>query len=219
MQPIMSFKIKSVWPFFAGFKSTWLVIKTALFGMTLSLTLASTAVANETVPFKNIAMLAEPNDLFFTEAGFYYVLDREQNLAWLLDEAGTFQGLVAFIRHDGVVRVIRDGETYFDFNENDPVSSALYSGLTEDRLPDTRSVFQQIAGSRLAEPLGDVLPAGALFTSSFTVELPDGDLRTWWPDADALGVFVRDEGTQDMWFFLMAELAPALDLSWENSDE
>jgi hypothetical protein len=171
------------------------------------------------VPFINILTLAEPNDLFHSEAGFYFVLDGEQNLAWMMDEDGYFQGLVAFNRYDGIVHVVRDGRIEFEFDETAPVSPTLFEGFKEEYLPATRAQFQQIAGSRMVAPLGDFLPEGTLFTSLFTVETPDGEYHVWWPDYQARGVFVENLETRDMRFVFMKDLAPVLNLPMETPDE
>lgn len=185
----------------------------------LSISVGSVSSAEQTVPFKNIVALAEEDDLFFSEAGFYYVLDREQQLAWLLNEDGYFEGLLAFNRYNGMIQAIRDGRIEFEFDENDPVSATLFEGFKEEYLPATRAQFQQIAGSRMNAPLGDFLPEGTLFTSMFTVETPDGEYHVWWPDYQARGVFVENLETRDMRFVSMKDLAPVLNLTTETSDE
>ncbi len=174
---------------------------------------ASVGVAEQKVPFKNIVALAQSNDLFNSEIGFYYVLDSEQNLIWLLNEEGYFEGLIAFLEYDDAFHAIRNGRTEFEFSANVPVSATLFDGFKEEYLPATRAQFTRIAGSKLIEPLGDFLPEGTLFTSLFTVETPDGSYLTWAPDYLARGIYVENFDTGDISFVSMNDLASALNLS------
>ncbi len=173
-------------------------------------TLAPLTLSADTVPVEAIATQAYPTEVFHSEQGFYYLLDVDPGLAWILDENGSFETLVAYLQIDGVISVIQNGEWAFNIPAEREASQIQYTGLDEDTLPSTRPFLQQIIGQELTDPLGDFIPAGARFEAMFTMSTPQGDYFTWYPEDRGRGLFIKNLEANDERYVPFANLMEAV---------
>ncbi|MFG5380010.1 hypothetical protein [Yoonia sp. R2-816] len=164
----------------------------------------------ETAPIETIASQAYPNEIFHSKLGFYYVLDANPGLAWILNGNGEFDTLVAYSKAGDVFNVIENGEWVFDIAVDRQASQTQWSFSNDPELPDTRVFLQQIIGQELTKPLGDVIPAGARFEPAFTMSTPEGVYFTWYPDARAHGIFVTNLETNDERYVPITDLKSAV---------
>ncbi|MDX8355406.1 hypothetical protein [Cognatiyoonia sp. IB215182] len=164
----------------------------------------------ETVPIEAIARQAYPNEIFHSKLGFYYVLDANPGLAWILNENGEFDTLMAYSKADDVFNVIEDGKWVFEIPVDSQASQIQWSFSNDPEFPGTRPFLQQIVGQELTVPVGDFIPAGARFEAEFTMSTPEGVYFTWYPDDRADGIFVTNLETNDERHVLIADLKPAV---------
>lgn len=172
--------------------------------------LMPSGVSAETAPIEAIASQAYPNEIFHSEFGFYYILDTNPGLAWILREDGEFDMLVAYSKVDDMMNVIENGEWVFEIPVDRQASQTQWSFSSDPELPGTRPFLQQIVGQELTAPLEDFIPAGARFEPKFTMSTPEGVYFTWYPDDRADGMFITNLETNDERYVPIADLKSAV---------
>ena len=177
--------------------------------LTSGLVFAGPAQA-ETMPFSKLAGNVSADTLLQLPPNYFYVMDAEAGLAWVMTEDAEFVFVAGLTAYDGEVHVLRNGVEEFTFPVDMPVTSITYDGFSPEMLPASRAVLASLEGRVVAENIGDVLPEGSTFGSMFTVTMPDNTTSIWAPEERGRGIIVMTFDPPDQRFIPIDVLESAL---------